>query len=74
MPKFDYYYEHIQELLENDSREDAFDMLRQTDLIRRNFLQINVHFSDRKITIYQEKAFLTVAGKWIYSFKHFQLK
>ena len=39
-------------------------MLRQTDLITRNFLQINVYFDDRKVTIYNEKMFMSAAGEY----------
>ena len=66
LPKFEEYYDYVIELLQNDSREEAFEMLRQTDLITRNFLQINVYFDDRKVTIYNEKMFMSAAGEYFF--------
>ena len=53
LPKFEEYYENVQELWNNGSMEEAFEMLRKSDLIRRNFLQINVHFDNRSLPGYR---------------------
>ena len=64
LPKLEQYYQYVIDLLNNDSAEEAFQMLRETDLITRNFLQINVYFDDRKVTIYNEKMFMSAAGEY----------
>ena len=68
LPKFEEYYDYVIDLLHNDSREEAFELLRKTDLITRNFLQINVYFDDRKVTIYNEKKFMSAAGEYFQKF------
>lgn len=61
-PKFGSYYEDVERLLRDGFRTEAFDMLRGTDLISRNLLQINIHFDHRKVTVSTDTVTLSTAG------------
>ena len=61
------YYDDVSRDMNNHREEEAFEKLRKTDLITRNFLQVNVHFDARMIVRYTDTELMSMSGNAIFS-------